>query len=320
MSKISLDQTSHDFCATILNIILQYIESGFKHEIFLENINITKEQETELSSYDGHIFEWLAEKNMHAEISSVIYRTTFPALLRDSISCTKESIRCARNGSMTPAFMLIRKPLQESLYIYESMLLSPAAFVNSMSCEHHKLQPHTAGGVEQQTKRVQRVLEMLGVDCILDSEYIAKLRYKKDDYDSLDGICNKAMHLITSHHAIKTEELNLNIIFSDKHAINTQRLFYFSRLPYLLFYFYHVFEGIASIIHPTEPSYLEDMNTRISAGLCAINMLIPEKYKTNQMNVLSENSFNYLSQKSAFQLENSLNQIDDFYRIMVSGS
>jgi hypothetical protein len=163
--------------------------------------------------------------------------------------------------------MLLRKPLQESLFVLESVIADRSDFADKLTNDPVKLWSQSAGGVEVHTKRIQTVLDVVGESTRFDAKYIARLRYDKEAADGFDGVCNKAMHLFTSHKAIRTEPLNINFIFSyaDVGSMLTQWAYVYSRLPYLLVYMHSGVEHVCATIAPTSTAYLHDIDRRISA-------------------------------------------------------
>jgi len=290
-------QASHKLCVQINAIISEFIRSGFQHEIFTKTISLTDSEIKEVEGGDVEILGWLLEKQKHEDRSKIIYSTVFPALLRDMVVCISESLISARKGRMSPAYMLIRKPLQESLYILESMIIEPIKFIELLTDTPEKLSHKNAGGLDKHESRISEVLRKIGKDSILSARYIAQLRYDKSQEDSFDGACNKAMHLFTSHKSIKTEQLNLNFIFSDSKAIITQQKFYYSRFAYIAYYIYYTFEFIAEQIHPTQPEYLNQMNDRIAAGFSLIGLLTDDHYQTDHLDILAEFCFSLLNKQ-----------------------
>ena len=80
---------------------------------------------------------------------------------------------------MAVAYMLLRKPLQESLYLLESMALDETDFVNKLSTDPLFLRPKNGGGPEGHARRISKVLSKIGLDEAIDSQYISELRYDK---------------------------------------------------------------------------------------------------------------------------------------------
>jgi hypothetical protein len=161
---------------------------------------------------------------------------------------------------------LIRKPLQEDLFLLEIISTDPEAFAHSLLENPMALRAQKAGGIEAHTRRISKALQVLGEQDRFDAAYVAQLRYDRNVEDGFDGSCNKAVHLFTEHPAIRTEPLNVNFIFSDWDAKLTQWYYLYSRLPYLLFYARLLVEHVCSTFSQTDPAYLANMDRRVAAG------------------------------------------------------
>jgi hypothetical protein len=199
------------------------------------------------------------------EQAAFLVTRAFPAVLSDMLHCFYEALEVSRKAKLTIGFMLVRKPLQESLYLLESVVADRSDFAEKLTLDPVKLWSQTGGGVDVHAKRIQKVINIIGEQHRFDAEYIAQLRYDKKARDGFDGICNKAMHLFTNHDAIRTEPLNINFVFSDIDAKLTQWSYFYSRLPYVLVYMHRIVEYVFATIMPTDPIYLQDMDRRISA-------------------------------------------------------
>jgi hypothetical protein len=186
------------------------------------------------------------------------------------LHCIYEALESSRKAKLNITYMLIRKPIQENLFLLESIILDEVGFAAKLATSPLMLRPKTASAMEgEHGRRIQQVLETIKQTDAFDAEYLAQLRYAKVD-DGFDGACNKAMHLFTEHKAIRTEALNVNFIFSGYDAKLSQWDYLYSRLPYVLVYIWRVVEHISETIRPTYPDYLIDMTRRIAAfvSLC----------------------------------------------------
>ena len=161
--------------------------------------------------------------------------------------------------------MLLRKPLQESLYVLEAVIADRADFAQKLTEDPIKLWSQGIGGHEAHANNIQKVLEAVGENDRFDPHYLAQLRYDKNAEDGFDRICNKAMHLFTRHKSIKTEQMNINFIFSNWDGKQTEWSYIYSRLPYLLVYMHSIVEYVCESIAPTPPLCLNDVKRRISA-------------------------------------------------------
>lgn len=75
--------------------------------------------------------------------------------------CIYEALSSAYKGKMAVAYMLIRKPIQESLFVLEEMQLDKSAFVSNLENDQSRLQPKITGGVDGHEKRISKVLDSL---------------------------------------------------------------------------------------------------------------------------------------------------------------
>jgi hypothetical protein len=260
-------KTAHELCFKMHDVMAQLLLSGRRAKAFHIQFEF-RDQDDKLSfEQTDNIFLWLEQTRRDDERVALIVSTVFPAILSDMLHCIYEVLETSRKGKLTISYMLMRKPIQESLFVLESIILDQAGFASKLATKPGTMGSQKAGGVEVHIKRIQRVLEIIGEECRFDPKYLAQLRYDKDAEDGFDGICNKAIHLFTNHKSIATEPLNINFIFSqtDTDTILTQWSYLYSRLPYLLAYTHRIVEHICAGIAPSTQRYLDDMDRRIGA-------------------------------------------------------
>ena len=258
-------KTAHELCFKVHDILAQLLLSGHRSKAFHLQFKFNKEADRLSFELSDDIFLWLEQTRRAEERVALIVSTVFPAILSDMLHCLYEVLETSRKGKLTVSYMLLRKPVQESLFVLESIILDQPGFASKLSTTPGKMGSQKAGGVEAHVKRIQRVLSIIGEEERFDADYIAQLRYDKDAEDGFDGICNKAIHLFTNHKSIATEPLNINFIFSQSDSIQTQWAYLYSRLPYLMVYIHRIAEYICANIAPSPQNYLDDMDRRIAA-------------------------------------------------------
>ncbi|WP_157281413.1 hypothetical protein [Methyloversatilis universalis] len=256
---------AHDLCFVIHDILAQLLKSGAEGGFFRTTIAFEDEADRISFEKTEDIFCWLEETQRLNDRTSILTTTVFPAVLSDALHCIYEALESSRKAKPNITYMLLRKPIQESLFLFETIIINPHDFAAKLATDPLKLRGEKAGGLDAHTRRIQRVLEQIGEEGRFNAEYIAQLRYNKSEEDGFDGICNLAMHLFTEHRAIRTAPLNINFIFSDWEEKCTQWAYLYSRLPYLLIYMHSVVEHLCERIAPTHPTYLNDMQRRIAA-------------------------------------------------------
>ncbi|TCB84275.1 hypothetical protein E0H90_09605 [Acinetobacter sp. ANC 3791] len=299
---------AHQLCFFIHDVMVDFIKTGETHGIFHHEIKLSNDEENNLLQYKGNILDWLKNNNKMDEYEITIKKVIIQALLSDMLHCIYEALKAMEKGKISVAYMLIRKPIQESLYLFEEIILLKSEFIQIFENNPLKLRPKNAGGIEGHTKRIEKILLDLNMDQILDSSYVAKLRYDKKQEDSFDGVCNQAIHLFTEHQAIRTENLNINFIFADSKCKQTLYNFMYSRLPYLMYYMYIVFEKVANDINETTVEYLLDIHNRLAAFFLLAHGQLDDNYQNIQFYNLYL-GFERLLQKN-FQCELNLNRLE----------
>jgi hypothetical protein len=243
----------------------QLLVSGEKASVFWTSVDIRDEADRLALEQADNVFVWLQQTRRIDERATVLVTTIFPRVLSDMLHCIYEALETSRKAKLIISFMLVRKPLQESLFLLESIVVDRLDFAEKLVSAPTRLWSQGAGGKQVHVKRIQKVLDVLGETHRFDAEFLAQLRYDKDAHDGFDGVCNKAIHLFTNHSSIQTEPLNINFIFSNIESMHTQWSYLYSRLPYLLVYIHRLVEHVCAKISPTLDTYLWDMDRRIAA-------------------------------------------------------
>lgn len=271
---------AHELCFAYHDLILSILRAGEEANVF--GINVSFENDTErehFENFDGDVIEWLVTSGRDAAEHELLRRVAFHGLLSDFCHYIYEALSCSARGKLTVCYTLLRKPLQEVLFLFEALVARPDDFVAILKEAPHDLRSQKYGGVEPHTKHIDKVLEELGQASRFDAAYLAQLRYDKVAHDSFDASWNKAMHLFTDHKALRTEQMNINFIFSGEVQIQTQWAFVYSRLPYVLAYAWEVVEHLVGRFVPKQDDYLAGVRTRCAAGLMLWDARVVEHYR-----------------------------------------
>ncbi len=255
---------AHDLCFTVHDILTQFLVSGEESGVFKGRIEFSDTSEAASFEATDDIFDWLENIGRVADRAMILKTLVLPAVLSDMLHCLYEALESSRKAKLNVTYILVRKPLQESLYLLESIVLDELEFAAQLATDPLRLRPKVAGGPDGHARRIQRVLEIIGQTEAFDAQYLTQLRYEKVE-DGFDGICNKAIHLFTEHRAIRTELLDINFVFSGVDAKISQWHYFYGRMPYLLVYLWRVVEHLGASICATDPTYSADMSRRVSA-------------------------------------------------------
>jgi len=284
----------HELSFLLHDIMTELLVSGEKGNFFIAEINLEENEYLEYVKDSDDLSSWFENTKKLENRAKVLKTMVLPAVLSDMLHCIYEALETSRKGKLNISYMLVRKPLQESLYLLEEIVLNELDFSDKLAIEPTKLESKNAGGVENHKTRIQKVLEIIGESNRLDASYIAELRYDKTKEDSFDGICNHAMHLFTNHKAIKTDKFNINFIFSNEQSKISQWAYLYSRLPYLLFYTLTIVEYITASIVSTTQEYLDDMQRRVSALIILWWDEIDDRYQNKKLEKLVKGTKQWL--------------------------
>jgi hypothetical protein len=274
----------------------QLLVSGQRARAFYVSFDLPDEAAKREFENSSDIFEWLEKYRPPEDRANVLVTTMFPAILSDMLHCFYEALETSRKAKLGISFMLLRKPLQESLYVLEAVIADRSDFAQKLTEDPIKLWSQGIGGREAHARNIQKVLDTVGESDRFDPSYLAQLRYDKSAEDGFDGICNKAMHLFTGHESIKTEKMNINFIFSNWDSKLTQWSYIYSRLPYLLVYMHGIVEHVCKGLAPTSPAYLDDMKRRISALVLLWWETIEDPYIEPHLETFAERTRDWLYQ------------------------
>ncbi|MBL8635097.1 MAG: hypothetical protein JNM40_17850 [Myxococcales bacterium] len=269
---------AHYLCYRNHDIMLEMLRSGEKHGVFNAEYPFRDEADRHSFEESEDIFTWLSETKREEERVDLLRRTIFPAVLSDFLHFVYEALACSGKAKLTVAFALLRKPLQENLHLLESIATDFDSFAAKLATEPHRLSAGGSGGLSAHQKRIDIAINQIDETDRFDGEYLAVLRYDKRNKDSFAHVFDTAIHLFTDNHAIRTEPMNINFIFSDNESRWSQWSYIYSRLPYVLTYARLLFEHVLAAVKKTDPKYIEDMERRLSASTLLWSETISEEY------------------------------------------
>ena len=288
-------EQAHNLCFLNHDILVELLRSGEENKLFHQTIAFSSEEDKIKLEESSDVFEWFELTGRKLEHIETLRRSVFQALLSDYLHFIYEALACSRKEKLTVAYAILRKPIQENLLVLEIMASDIEEFSNKITENPLALRAKNYGGIDGHTKRIQKVLKILGEEDRFDAAYLAQLRYQKTE-DGFDGICNKSMHLFTEHRKIKTENMNVNQIFSGEESKLTQWYFLYSRLPYILFYARRLIEHIFGTFSKTDPRYLNNIEYRTMAATILWYPNVDESYKNETLDKFVNSTINRMEQ------------------------
>ena len=269
---------SHNLCFLNHDILAELLCAWEKAGISSQKFTFYDNDDRQKFNCANDVFDWLENTGRESERSEFLKKVVFPALLSDFLHFIYEALVNSRKAKLNVTYALLRKPIQENLFLLEIIATDPDLFSSYLIENPLMLRAEKAGGLEVHTKRILNVLRVIQEEHRFDAQYLAQLRYAKTE-DGFDGICNHAIHLFTEHKNIRTEPLNINFIFSGEYEELTQWYFLYSRLPYILFYARRLVEYVCSTFVKTDPNYLANIERRLMAATLLWATNIEETYQ-----------------------------------------
>lgn len=235
----------NDICAIIYDQLTDLLANSsydqyFKHTAFTINPELHQSIE-DLSNGNTHILDWLAQNNMNDEVCTTLTKHVSLSILSDFVNFLYESLSCAKKGKITVAYSLLRKPFTDELLILEQLLSNKEDFIQKFfyngNPEHYDPASRSIKRNKKERDVIENAIQKLTLDRFLSPEIIYNIRYDKSFANGMNGISNKALHIVTTDNNYKTLNQNLNFIFSsspgyyEKHC---EHFYFFA--PILLIY------------------------------------------------------------------------------------
>lgn len=208
---------------------------------------LTEGEGEELDGLSGEqLWEWLVRSDRADIVVDLTYRQLTAAVVADACHFLCESLLASGKGKLTVAYALLRKPFKENLLLLEWLCASPGDLLQRFNGA--SIDPYVLNRLpkEKRLEVIQAAVTAVDLPGI-DAEMLWLIRYDKRSPNSLETLWTQATHLVTSvHPASATEPGNLNFVFSQRTAIESQWSHYYSIVPVILRYFLAVAEEVAA--------------------------------------------------------------------------
>ena len=155
-------KVAHDLCFTVHDVLAQLLVSGSKSGAFVARIPLDEPGDVDAFAAHSDLFEWLETSGRVRDRAKILKSIVLPAVLSDMLNCIYEALQSSKKGKLNVSYILLRKPLQESLYMLESIIIDELDFASKLATNPLLLRPKNAGGLDGHTKRIKLVLDTLG--------------------------------------------------------------------------------------------------------------------------------------------------------------
>lgn len=240
----------NNICAVIYDQVTDILHKKNYKSLFETNIKFNKKNQNleQLENGEIHILDYLKENELNDDIENILTKHLLLSISSDFLNFVFESLSCAKKCKSNVAYALSRKPFTDELHLLEQLLVDRKSFINKFfhigdSKNYDPSYNYEKKEIIRET--IKKSIEELKMNYFHSKDFIYKLRYDKSFTQGINGISNKALHIVTKDKNYKTTEQNLNFIFSKQEDIFDQLKNYYSTIPHLLFYSTSVIDEIA---------------------------------------------------------------------------
>ena len=256
----------NNICAIIYDQITEIFTQNNYKSLFETNLKFDKNNQKLEEFQNGkiHILDFLKENELNDDIENILTKHILLSISSYFSNFVFESLNCAKKCKSTVAYALSRKPFTDELFLLEQLLVDRKNFIYKFFHlgESQNYDPSYSYKKKEIIKEtIEKATSKLKMNFFYSKNFIYELRYDKSLVRGLNGISNKALHIVTTDKNYKTTEQNLNFIFSKQDDIFEQLNDYYSTIPYLLFYSASVIDEIAFSF--TENNDKENTSTQI---------------------------------------------------------
>jgi len=233
----------HDLCFYLHDILVQVVKEGENKKLFHTKYKLKKRSDIKTIKSNINILEWLCNNGYEDEFKSIVIKQVLIATISDYCHYVYEALKCSEKSKLAITYTLLRKPLKDNLLFFEWIITNRNEFIEKFQ----KNSNYYAIDKIDSTKKKMFIgcsVNQINYSETFNADFIYNIRYsKKTDY-SLERLWNVANHLVTTCKYYKTEDLNLNFVFSGADSQESQWNYLYSVLPYLLFYTVEVIQVV----------------------------------------------------------------------------
>jgi hypothetical protein len=233
----------HNLCFYLHDILVQVVVEGEKKKLFDTVVRFEKSSDVERVKDNSDILEWLITNGYEDEFKSIVIKQVLIATISDYCHYIYEALKCPEKSKLAITYTLLRKPLKDNLLLFEWIMTNRNEFIENFQKDSIY---YAIDKIDSTKKKmfIEYSVNQINYCGTFNADFIYNIRYsKKTDY-SLEKLWNMANHLVTTCKDYKTENLNLNFVFSGADLKESQWNYLYSVLPYLLFYTVEVIQVV----------------------------------------------------------------------------
>jgi hypothetical protein len=225
---------THNICAYLYDHLTEVISDVYYLEMATTLFDPPLPEAAGNAEFD-HL-DYLAKHNRHNELEIVITKHLVMSMIGDMSNFLYESLRIAKSGKMSVAYALLRKPFTDQLLIFEQLLIDRKDFIERFYHSGEPKQYDPSDRTIDKKAIVDKAVDMLNTIDLYNADLLYELRFDRSSPISINGITNKALHIVTNDKGYPTQKQDLNFIFNAPDRVEDQWKHYYFVMPLLLSY------------------------------------------------------------------------------------
>lgn len=247
---------AHEFCFHLHDQMVSLLANGEMHSV--DEVSLQFESFDQQASFveKDNLIEGLEEIGQEDKAKEIVSNRVTVALFSDLLHFVYEALRTLEKRKFTVTFALLRKPLRENLMFATWLYASPNNFYQCLRESPSSLMDGGSLKPERKIELFEKTIQSaIGMDFV-DAKKLYAIIFDKQDPNSFSTMFDMANHLVTSHSAMRTEQLNLNFIFKSAEDNDIYQSIY-ADLSYVLMYAKVLMVNLYGRMSPVEQSYLD---------------------------------------------------------------
>jgi hypothetical protein len=258
----------HQFSLFLHDILVNIIKVGEYNQHFSHKVQLRNEKDIEAleSINQEDTFDTFVRMGYSDDMDWVLIKQVYVAVLADFVQFVSTALETSTKGQLSVTYSLLRKPFKDNLFILEWILSNPDSYLEKFKSKDSyqeisidKIKP------EEKLKIIESANKKSAIP-FLPSDFIYEQRYDKSKPYGFERSWQMANHLVTSYKHHKTEDMNLNFVFSNQEAKLSQWENLYLLLPSLLLYAVNICWSVYLTIQPQSKLIDGHMLSKIAVG------------------------------------------------------
>lgn len=227
---------SHNLCVRLYDDLVWILKDEKTQKKVDVNIPIVDKTDFKEFEDTEDVLEWLQQKGYSKEVNEIVSKHLVMGVISDICHFIYQALDSSKNFKLVVALHLVRKPFLENLLIIEQLLTEESEFLDRFASDSKEFDPGKISD-DKKLMLIKESIKKVYSNYFLSHELIYDLRWDKNNVNSIYAQSNMATHLVTTRKtSYKTENQNLNFVFSGIEELDTQLQYFYYFVPTLLYY------------------------------------------------------------------------------------